>query len=208
MDSGTDAGPTCTDGIKNGSETDVDCGGSCPTKCGEAKSCAAPTDCASGRCTDLKCSCELAPAVADELGNVGLFNGGADVPAGTYKINYVEGCIMYSGGQNWTVHAYEPSANGTPAYASFVLVGETSADVKMAALPPQAWMFGPNGNNGVADFAGCVAAQKAASTAIEYAHAGGKLGVYVNDSPYGDNVAGEGGKNPKWSIRMKTAACP
>ena len=139
---------------------------------------------------------------------MGLFNGGADVPAGTYKINYVEGCIMYSGGQNWTVHAYEPSANGTPAYASFVLVGETSADVKMAALPPQAWMFGPNGNNGVADFAGCVATQKAASTAIEYAHAGGKLGVYVNDSPYGDNVAGEGGKNPKWSIRMKTAACP
>lgn len=209
MDSGTDAAPSCTDGIKNGSETDVDCGGSCPTKCAENKTCAAPADCASGTCTNLKCTCALDPAVGSEQGTVGLFNGGADLPAGNYEISYTDGCIIYGAGQNWTVHAYEPSANGTPAYASYVLVGETTADVKLAALPPQAWAFGANGNNGIADFAGCVAAQKAASTPLAYTHAGGKLGVYLNDSPVGDNTPGEGGKNPSWSIRRKgTAACP
>ncbi len=36
----------CLDGIKNGSESDVDCGGSCTTKCATGKMCSGPTDCA------------------------------------------------------------------------------------------------------------------------------------------------------------------
>jgi len=45
---------TCTDKQKNGGETDVDCGGSCPP-CGFGNSCKAPTDCASGACAAGKC---------------------------------------------------------------------------------------------------------------------------------------------------------
>jgi hypothetical protein len=47
-------GPTCVDGIKNGSETDVDCGGTCP-RCATGKSCASRSDCTSARCANGAC---------------------------------------------------------------------------------------------------------------------------------------------------------
>jgi hypothetical protein len=48
--------PTCTDGVKNGIETDIDCGGGslCPA-CEAGKACALPGDCASRVCTDGIC---------------------------------------------------------------------------------------------------------------------------------------------------------
>jgi len=52
-------GPSCTDGIKNGTETDIDCGGSCTTTatCDDGGGCVAGTDCDSGVCgTDNKCA--------------------------------------------------------------------------------------------------------------------------------------------------------
>ncbi|MBX3196931.1 MAG: hypothetical protein KF894_02140 [Labilithrix sp.] len=45
--------PTSGDGIKNGTETDIDCGGGAPTnapRCDAGKACAAPNDCRSGGC--------------------------------------------------------------------------------------------------------------------------------------------------------------
>jgi hypothetical protein len=49
----------CDDGLKNGNETDVDCGGtaaSCPTRCGIGLFCAQGTDCSTGVCTAGQCS--------------------------------------------------------------------------------------------------------------------------------------------------------
>ncbi|HLL52587.1 MAG TPA: kelch repeat-containing protein [Myxococcaceae bacterium] len=40
---------SCTDGVKNGNESDVDCGGACQ-QCAFGKTCAAAADCASGVC--------------------------------------------------------------------------------------------------------------------------------------------------------------
>ena len=40
----------CFDGVRNGSETDVDCGGSCEPKCAATRVCAVNTDCQSGAC--------------------------------------------------------------------------------------------------------------------------------------------------------------
>ena len=55
------ATPTCSDTLKNGNETDVDCGGAgfmgagaCP-KCANGKVCAADGDCASGTCIGQLC---------------------------------------------------------------------------------------------------------------------------------------------------------
>ena len=48
--------PTPTDGIKNGDETDVDCGGATAPKCVTGKGCAAGTDCTSGACPAGACS--------------------------------------------------------------------------------------------------------------------------------------------------------
>jgi len=51
--------PSCTDGKKNGVETDVDCGGSCSQKCGALKGCAGNPDCGS----DLVCVKNVCAAV-------------------------------------------------------------------------------------------------------------------------------------------------
>jgi hypothetical protein len=48
------SGPTCSDGITNGGETDVDCGGSCP-RCATGKTCTGRNDCASARCDAGSC---------------------------------------------------------------------------------------------------------------------------------------------------------
>ena len=48
-------GTTCTDGITNGSETDVDCGGGTCLRCATGKSCASRDDCATGRCETGTC---------------------------------------------------------------------------------------------------------------------------------------------------------
>lgn len=59
--------PTCTDGIKNGSETDVDCGGSCVAKCQNGKACGASTDCVSNLCSGG--ICQAAPTCTDGVKN-------------------------------------------------------------------------------------------------------------------------------------------
>ena len=46
---------TCSDAVKNGNETDVDCGGGTCAACAAGKICAAPGDCASGVCTANVC---------------------------------------------------------------------------------------------------------------------------------------------------------
>ena len=47
-------GPTCTDGVQNGSETGVDCGGACP-RCASGQGCTARNDCASAFCSEGTC---------------------------------------------------------------------------------------------------------------------------------------------------------
>jgi hypothetical protein len=49
------AAPSCSDGHKNGAETDVDCGGSCALGCAEGLSCFLDADCASGVCEGGVC---------------------------------------------------------------------------------------------------------------------------------------------------------
>lgn len=64
------SGPTCADGITNGSETDVDCGGSCP-RCATGKTCATRSDCASARCEAGTCQ-----TCANPLTDCGTDSGG------------------------------------------------------------------------------------------------------------------------------------
>ena len=47
--------PTCTDGKKNGGETDIDCGGGTCAPCKKGKGCAKTADCLSGVCTGGVC---------------------------------------------------------------------------------------------------------------------------------------------------------
>lgn len=48
--------PSCTDGLRNAKETDVDCGGGTCGKCALGKKCITASDCQSALCTGLVCS--------------------------------------------------------------------------------------------------------------------------------------------------------
>jgi hypothetical protein len=58
--------PSCTDGIKDGDETDVDCGGGTCPACATAKGCVKATDCTSLVCKDGVCE---APSPTDGIKN-------------------------------------------------------------------------------------------------------------------------------------------
>ena len=58
--------PAPTDGQKNGTETDADCGGANAPKCADGKACKEATDCESGVCTGGTCA---APTATDAVKN-------------------------------------------------------------------------------------------------------------------------------------------
>jgi hypothetical protein len=57
------------------------------------------------------------------------------------------------------------------------------------------------GAGGFATFDECVAANVPLPP-IEFRFDGGPLGVWLEDNPYTDNVAGVGGRNPKWALTL------
>jgi hypothetical protein len=69
---------TCSDGVKDGTETDVDCGGICPA-CVTGGGCTAATNCVSLVCSSGKCA---APACDDHVrnGNEGDVDCGGSCP--------------------------------------------------------------------------------------------------------------------------------
>jgi hypothetical protein len=46
---------SCSDGVRNGAETDVDCGGSCSTKCATGGACSVNADCTTNLCSSGRC---------------------------------------------------------------------------------------------------------------------------------------------------------
>ena len=68
----TCSAPACDDGVLNGDETDVDCGGSCAPNdlCNTGEGCLANTDCASGVCDEATGTC-LAPVCGDGVTQTG-----------------------------------------------------------------------------------------------------------------------------------------
>jgi formylglycine-generating enzyme required for sulfatase activity len=78
--SGACVAPSATDGVKDGDETDTDCGGSAAPPCADGKACLAATDCASQVCTGNVCA---APTPTDGVKNgdeTDVDCGGATAP--------------------------------------------------------------------------------------------------------------------------------
>jgi hypothetical protein len=65
---GSNPTETCSDGVENQNETDVDCGGIC-SGCAEGGSCLLDSDCASGECENGECVAGLGPSCDDGLQN-------------------------------------------------------------------------------------------------------------------------------------------
>lgn len=133
---------------------------------------------------------EASSAGTDEalnlFGEVVYFANGEALPAGHYRIQYVDGCMKYGSGQAWAVHAFADGSIG------WWFVGESTAD--RVVMPP-----GTAGFSTFSTFDECVAANLLLP-ATELDFAGGKLGVWLADSPYSDNVAGVDNRNPKWNL--------
>lgn len=88
--SSTTDGVTCRDGMHNGDETDVDCGGQCGATCIPGATCSMGTDCLSGGCVAGVCNDALAvmasPACSDYDGItpaplVAVATGGTNIHA-------------------------------------------------------------------------------------------------------------------------------
>ena len=176
--------------------------------------------CAQGRCCNEACnspcrSCDLEGSggtcgvrtfdeeIYTEEDNVfsaepAFFNDGDPVPAGQYVISYVEGCIKYSAVSGWTVNAFDEL--GT---ANWWLIGAATTDKRL--LLPGNVGFLP-GLGGFTNFDDCVNASRRSATRT-YNHPGGRLGVYLQDTEYADNEAGEDDSNPVWRI-SGSLTCP
>ncbi len=59
MDVVVDHGPSCSDGVKNTDETDIDCGGTLCPPCANGQACVVRADCSSAACIANTCSKDL-----------------------------------------------------------------------------------------------------------------------------------------------------
>ncbi len=86
--------PSCSDGLRNGSETDVDCGGGCPG-CALGQQCSVAMDCASNVCgTTARCTCGDQLFTFTVNSNSGGVFDSAEWPGGTATQSASTGCAV------------------------------------------------------------------------------------------------------------------
>lgn len=149
---GADSGPAtdsgssgCADGVQNGGETGVDCGGPCGP-CGACAACSGDADCASPmRCLSARCRVPQRHVVVDwRLHCPSAADGAriAGLPAGRYRID-----ALWSAGNLWSDAAppsrgwsyaiqcdgMSPTSVGTPPGVHYA----TSLDAWSAVSPRQ-----------------------------------------------------------------------
>jgi hypothetical protein len=94
--------PTCSDGTRNGFETDVDCGGGC-APCALGKACAVDADCAAAALCDPQ-ACRAARSCAEILQHYPGSSDGAYLIAPTSAtLPFQAVCDMTRDGGGWTL---------------------------------------------------------------------------------------------------------
>jgi hypothetical protein len=145
----------------------------------------------------------------DTTGPVRYFAGGASLPAGRYRVEYVDGCMSYGpiAAWGWAIHTGMVPGNywltGMPYSGDCVLVGANSSNV-VAVLPGTT-----NPPPGLATYQACVDANHAMDAPLDFDFAGGPLGMLVEDGlPYDDvGGQGDGGVTPTWKL-SPVGVCP
>lgn len=152
------------------------------------------------------------------VGNViNPFNNGQPLPAGNYRVTYIDGCMKYNYNQWWAVNARE-NAN------RWFVVADGDRSARVAKLPGSIG-YSANGGcprdnlpnctgdiNGFETYAECVADNKAAAATnyVEFSLASPTvIGSWLADNPYSDNVSGSsvGGIGPIWKLEALNVDC-
>lgn len=151
-------------------------------------------------------ACELGGAqlpdevTVDVLGTPKFFVDGAALPAGRYRISYVDGCNTYGVGAGWTVHGLDLVGD----LASCNVVDEAGGHV--ARTPGTTGIFA-DGNSGpntaFESYDACVAANCELGP-VDFDFDGGKLAVRRDGVSVGavDDAGGEtiGGRSPTFRL--------
>jgi hypothetical protein len=134
----------------------------------------------------------------DVAGPPKYFGGGADFPAGTYRLDYVDGCMKW--GQTGFGWAVGEGLTVGVLVEECILVGATQANI-LGVLPGL-------DSSGVPSYGDCVAMSKAQPPLVVH-YDGGKLGIFNNDTVQFDDVGGDaaGGVSPTWRLSL-VSACP
>lgn len=135
--------------------------------------------------------CDFGSVVGDVYGRVIYFGHGALLPRGRYRVAYVDGCMKYSGSQDWALHAYPLGSPGNDHW--WIVDG-----ARRVVMPPGTVGFEVI-SGGFATFDECVAGNHALP-ATEFDFGGGLLGLWLEDRPYGDNLPGLDGRSPTWRL--------
>jgi hypothetical protein len=96
----TCSAPSCTDGVQNGNETDIDCGGGTCPPCAPGKNCMTAGDCTSGVCDPTLHTCSLGIAIESVAGSCYTMPGEVDSAAQTvltaagFDVTVVDGTAL------------------------------------------------------------------------------------------------------------------
>ena len=120
--------PTCSDSVRNGHESDVDCGGGTCAGCATGMACQAPADCATGVCADSFCSPPTCSSRAVGDGALTLdwaaptaYVDGSPLIVASYRVYWGNASLAYVG--NEPHDASGVVCAGTPAMCNFVQPG-------------------------------------------------------------------------------------
>ncbi len=165
--------PTCTDGVRNGTESDVDCGGGACPVCGLCRTCRVNADCAAGTCGEGNLCSYRTEVSIDWLTTChGPDNTPTDVtvtgvPAGSYTVT-----ALASGGTVW-------STTILPGQGWFWNI--TCENLAVPELATTSGVY-------YADAAAAFAALPRTTSTVSFA--GGTLRCYFSDSACRDNRGG------------------
>ena len=161
---------------------------------GGADSGSADTGCAFGEISSTATTGQV-----ELFGEPVYFAKGETLPAGTYRATYVDGCMKYAGNQGWTVNARNTGQN------SWFAIGETT-DIRFAMLPGNVgFLFGRGGAH--ANFEDCVEASLKTEPVEFKVVTPSRVGVWLEDNPYSDNVPGIDNRNPSWRLDRIDGDC-
>jgi len=177
--------PLCDDQIRNGEETDIDCGGTCGQKCSIGDSCSGTTDCDDSNCVRGTCT----PKPCD---NGQLDPGETDVDCGGATCRQCSGgrkCMIGSDCFNGTCLPDPDPASGRPnTCSSLTTVSFAPAVSYLAGAKPYALFSGDLNGDGRIDL---VVANEISSSISVFLNDG--TGVFQRLAPFATGAYPTGG---------------